>query len=74
VCPSFSNEPCYPGPYCCLNKGCCMDPDCGDVALADCSTGCIDDGDVWCRWGCCVSCADETECDMYEPEGFPFYP
>ncbi len=66
-------EPCPPGQYCCTNKGCCME-ECGDVVLEECSIGCLNDGYVWCRWGCCSDCADETECDQYEPAGFPFYP
>jgi len=67
------DEPCSPGQYCCTNKGCCM-KECGVAVLEECSIGCLNEGYVWCRWGCCSRCVDETQCDQYEPSGFPFYP
>jgi hypothetical protein len=74
VCPTFLNEPCPAGQYCCPSKGCCT-KSCASADIdADCSIGCSNDhpGASWCYWGCCTDCADQSECDDYAPPNFPF--
>jgi len=64
-------EPCPTGQFCCAGGGCCT-KNCNTATQADCSNDCIFNNNVWCYWGCCENCADDSDCDLYAPANFPF--
>jgi hypothetical protein len=62
VCGTYNQNPCPPGQYCCLNKGCCMRT-CALADAAKCSIQCLLNGNHWCLNGCCkVACDQNNNC------------
>ncbi len=60
ICPVYQKA-CPIGQYCCEGVGCCLS-NCRDAQETECSTACIQKGQIWCGWGCCERCETVDDC------------